>query len=211
MPEPTSTFGLLERFRGGDQEAFRLLYEKYRRRLALLIFYKMSEGLRERVEVDDILQEVFWEAANGMGRFSYQSPGSFLRWLSRIADTVIIDAARFESRQKRDAREMLRFRSPSNPGGAEALDSRSPSRVFAQDEAVRRLLEKLSALPEEYRQVILLTKVQGLTTAEVAEELGKSREAVALLLHRGLQRLRADLYEDTRGKARIPDPGRSQK
>ena len=190
MPAPTSTFGLIERFREGEEEAFRLLFEKYRRRLALLIHYKLSAELRERVEVDDILQEVFLAASTQIGQFTYRAPGSFMSWLSRIAGHVIIDTARFENRQKRRAAEMLRFRSPSNPGGAEAADSQTPSRIFAQDEAVRRLLEKLNALPEDYRRVILMAKVEGLTTQEMAEQLGKSHEAVALLLHRAIQRLR---------------------
>ena len=52
------------------------------------------------------------------------------------------------------------------------------------------LVHKLDALPEDYRQVILLAKLEGLTTQEVAERMGKSRETVALLLHRALQRFR---------------------
>ena len=190
MGSPTSTFGLIERFRSGDEEAFAELFAKYRPRLAVLIHYKLSAELRERVEVDDILQEVFLAAASEMAKFTYRSPGSFMAWLARIADHVIIDTARFEGRQKRRAAEMLRFRSESNPDGADPATSTTPSRLFAEKEAVRLLLERLNALPEDYRRVILLAKVEGFSTAEMAERLGKSREAVALLLHRAIQRLR---------------------
>jgi RNA polymerase sigma-70 factor (ECF subfamily) len=190
MESPTSTFGLLERFRNGDEEAFSLLFQKYRPRLAVLIYYKLSPELSRRVEVDDILQEVFFAAAREIEGFAYRSPGSFMSWLSRIADHVIIDAARFEGRQKRHAAEMLRFRSASNPGGPEPIDSHTPSRAYAEKEAVERLLERLNALPEDYRLAILLAKVEGLTTQEMAERLGKSREVAALLLHRALRRFR---------------------
>jgi RNA polymerase sigma-70 factor (ECF subfamily) len=186
----TSTFGLIERFRGGDQDAFTLLFEKYRARLAVLIYYKLSEKLRQRVEVDDILQEVFFAASQEIDKFTYRSPGSFLAWLIRIADHIIIDAARFEGRQKRQAAETLRFRSESNPRGPEPTDSKTPSRLYAGREAIEKLARKLDALPEDYRTVILLAKLEGLTTQEVAERMGKSREAVALLLHRALQRFR---------------------
>ncbi len=190
MQSPTSTFGLIERFRSGDDEAFSLLFEKYRPRLAVLIHYKLSPEMRSRIEVDDILQDTFLAASREVGNFTYRTPGSFMSWLSRIADHVIIDLARFEGRQKRRPAEMLRFRSESNPQGPEPVDTNTPSRLFAAKETVRKLLERLNALPEDYRQVILLAKVEGLSTKEMAERLGKSREAVALLLHRAIQRFR---------------------
>jgi len=190
MPSPTSTFDLIERFQGGDKEAFSELFAKYRPRLAVLIHYKLSQELRDRVEVDDILQEVFLAASTDIGNFTYRSPGSFMNWLARIADHIIIDAARSAGRQKRHAAEMVRFRSASNPEGPEPVDTKTPSRLFAQKEGYERLLERLNVLPDDYREVILLAKVEGLTTAEMAERLGKSREAVAVLLHRAIQRFR---------------------
>ena len=190
MQPPTSSFGLIESFKKGDSRAFSLLFEKYRPRLAVLIHYKLSSERRHIVDVDDILQETFLEAVRDIGHFEYRSPGSFLSWLSSIADHVIIDAARFERRQKRDGGEPLRFRSESNPEGPEPAETKTPSRVLAQKEAVQALLEKLNALPEDYRQAILLAKIEGLNTQELAERLGKSREAAALLLHRAIQRFR---------------------
>jgi len=190
MELQTSTCDLVERFKRGEQRAFSLLFGKYRRRLAVLLHYRMSEDLRGRLEVDDILQEVFLAAAQGLGRFDYQSPGSFMAWLSRIADHAIVNAARYENRQKRRAQEMLSFKSESNPNGAEPMDFMTPSRVFAQQESLEALLRKLDALSPEYRGVILLAKFEGLTTAEISERLAKSRESVALLLHRALKRFR---------------------
>jgi RNA polymerase sigma-70 factor (ECF subfamily) len=190
MSSPTSTFGLLERLRAGDKESFTELFAKYRPRLAVLIHYKISPELRGRVEVDDILQEVFFTASQDVGNFTYRSAGSFMSWLARIADHAIIDAARSMGRQKRHAAEMLRFRSASNPAGPEPVDSHTPSRIFAEQEGLQRLLDKLDALPPDYRDAILMAKVESLSPTEMAERLGKSREAVAVLLHRAIQRLR---------------------
>jgi len=189
MAAPTSTFDLLQRFRQGDSQAFTLLFEKYRRRLGVLIHYKLSEENRRRLEVDDILQETFFAAVRQLDRFEYRTPGSLLSWLSRIADHAIIDAARHESRKKRHGGEMLRFRSPSNPGGPEPADSKTPSRLYRGQEAIGELIDRLNQLPTDYRQVILLARVEGLSTAEMAERLGKTRPQVALLLHRALLRL----------------------
>ncbi len=190
MQEPTSTFDLIERFRQGDSGAFSLLFEKYRRRLAVLIHYKLSPEKRRPEDVEDLLQETFLAAFRDLGQFEYRSPGSFLSWLSRIGDHIIIDRARYEGREKRRAAELVPFRSESNPQGAEPVDTKTPSRLLAEKQAVEGLLEKLNALPADYRQVILLAKVEGLETREIAERLGKSRESTSLLLHRALQRFR---------------------
>jgi RNA polymerase sigma-70 factor (ECF subfamily) len=190
MDSRTSTFGLVERFKNGETQAFSLIFSKYRRRLAVLVHYKMSAELRAAVEVDDILQEVFLKAAQDMGNFTYQSPGSLMAWLSRISEHVIVDAVRHEHRTKRHAEEMLRFRSESNPAGPEPVNRETPSQVFLRAESIEILLKKLDALPTEYREMILLAKFEGLTTKEISERAKKSRESVALTLHRALKRFR---------------------
>ena len=196
---PTSTLGLVERAKRGETEAFSLLFKNYRRRLAILIHYRMSPELRGQVDVDDILQESFLEASRQLGQFTYRSPGSFIAWLSRIAEHVIVDAARLHKRQKRDGGQKHAFRSDSNPNGPEPADSNTPSRIFAREERVRKILEKMDALSPEQREVILLAKFEGLSTEEIALRMEKSREAVALLLHRALKRLRESVQEEDGG------------
>jgi RNA polymerase sigma-70 factor (ECF subfamily) len=189
MSSPTSTFALLQKARSGDEEALSRLFEKHRRRLAVLIHYKLSPQARQSSDVEDLVQETQLRAFRDIGRFTYQSPGSFLRWLSSIADHTIIDRVRYGNRECR-AGEEVPFRSASNPGGPEPADTKTPSRLFAQQQSVERLLARLDALPEDYRQALILAKIEGLTTAEMAERLGKSRQQVALLVYRALQRFK---------------------
>ncbi len=189
-PNPTSTLGLLERIRAGDEAAFSTLFWKYSPRLSVLIHYKLSPEMHNRVEVDDILQETFLAASRQLERFTYRKSGSFMSWISRIAGNVIVDTARHHGRQKRHPAEFVRLKTASNPRGAEAIDLATPSRILAGKERIRQVLERLDRLPEDYRQVILLAKIEGLSTEETADRLGKSRENVAVLLHRAIQRLR---------------------
>ena len=189
MESPTSTFALLEKARTGDRDALSRAFEKYERRLAVLVHFKLSPRARGFAEVEDIVQETLLRAFRDIHRFSYQSPGSFLRWLSAIADHTIVDRVRYQGRERR-AGDEVPFRSASNPAGPEPADSRTPSRLFAQQEAVERLLGRLAALPEEHRKVILMAKIEGLSTAEIAQQLGKSRQAVALLVYRAVKRFR---------------------
>jgi len=190
MEQPTSSFNLIDRIKSGDREALSLLFEKHRRRLAVLAHYRLGARLLAQVEIDDILQETLLKAYVQFEQFTYRNPGSFLRWLARILDHVIADAARYQGRQKRQAAEVLPLRSESNPGGVEPADSTTPSRLLAREESLRALLEALDELPAEHREIILLAKMEGLSTQEIAERLGKSRNGVALLLHRAIKRFR---------------------
>src|SRR5215813_1331302 len=190
MEQATSTYDLLARIEQGDESAFTTLFEKYQKRLALLIHYKLSLGIRRLADVEDVLQETFLEAFRDIRQFRYEKPGAFLGWLSRIADHVIADTARFHGRQKRRA-DLVRFRSVGNPDGPEPADSATPSRLLAEKEELQALIQKLDRLPEDYRRAILLAKVEGLSNAEMAEQMGRTREAAALLLHRAIKRFRA--------------------
>jgi RNA polymerase sigma-70 factor, ECF subfamily len=189
MGSPTTSFDLIERIRKGDRDAFSLLFGRYSSRLAVWAHYRMSSELRQWVEVEDILQETLLRAFREFDHFAYQGPGSFMGWLARIAEHVVVDTARHHGRARRHA-ELVRFRSESNPQGPEPLDSETPSRLFGERERLQQLIRSLDALPENYRRAIVLSRIEGLTTQELADRLGKSRESAALLLHRALKALR---------------------
>lgn len=189
MDNPTSTFALLEKARADDRESLSALFEKHQRRLAVLVYFKLSPHARRDSEVEDIVQETYLRALKDLSGFDYRSPGCFTRWLSSIADHVIIDRRRYLGREKRDGIE-VRFRSESNPAGADPADTCTPSRLFARREQLDRLIGLLDKLPEDYRQVLLMAKFEELTTQQIAERLGKSRENVALLVYRAVKRLR---------------------
>jgi RNA polymerase sigma-70 factor (ECF subfamily) len=190
LMQTSSTFDLIDRIHKGDERAFSLLFTSYRRRLAVLIHYRLGERLRSSVEVEDILQETWLRAFRQMDHFTHRGAGSFMRWLALIAEHVIADEAKHRGRQKRHAAEVIGLRSDSNPNGADPADSETPTRVLALKEDLQNFLRKLDALPPDYRKVILLAKIEELTTEEIAGQLGRTREATALLLHRALKRFR---------------------
>lgn len=193
MQNQTTSFDLLERARRGDDRAFEAIFQRYRSRLSVLIHYRMSDALRRDWDVDDVLQEVFLRAARDLAGFHYRGPTSLFRWLAQIAHHVLADAARSGARAKRDGGAAVRFRSESNPAGFEPVDTNTPSRVMRRQEAIGDWNAKLAALPEDYRDVIVMARMEGLTTAEIAERMGKTREQVSLLLHRALKKYRGML------------------
>ena len=184
----TSTFDLIARGKHGDQQAFDRLFQKYRRRLAVLIHYKLGMQLRATLEVDDILQETLMRAFLDLERFNYMGQDSFMTWLSTIASHVIADAARSRGRQRRQA-QLVRLRSASNPAGPEPADRLTPSKILSRQENIAAIVAKLDRLPEAYREAILMAKMEGLSRTEIAERLGKTPEQAALLVHRAVKRL----------------------
>lgn len=194
--QPTTTFDLLSRARQGAEEALSLLFDRYRRRLAVLIRYKLGAEQRGKLDANDLVQETLLRAYRDLPKFTYRSPSSFMRWLSAIADHAIADAVRYAQRLRRQGKE-VRFRSASNPGGPEPADTLTPSRVLAQEERLQALLRKLDALPEQYREALLLAKIEGLTTEEISAHMGKPRQAVALLVFRALERLRGLMEQES--------------
>lgn len=207
--KPTSTFDLVGRAQQGAEDALSLLFERYRRRLAVLIRYKLGPEQRGQLDVDDLLQETLLRAYRGLPQFTYRSSGSFMHWLSSIADHAIADAVRYAGRERRRGEE-VRFRSESNPDGPEPAVTLTPSRVLMQEERVHALINKLDALPQHYQEALLLAKIEGLTTEEISARLGKPRQAVSLLVFRALQRLRELLEEAPLSGAKGPKTGNNE-
>jgi RNA polymerase sigma factor (sigma-70 family) len=189
MAQATTTLDLLERIRSGDSAAFTPLFDRNRKRLEAFIRYRMSSQLRESTDAEDLLQETHLRAFRELDRFSYGGPQSFTRWLMTIAGHVVIDAVRYKDRDKR-AGEKVPFRSASQPGGVDPAVSQTPSRLLAGREQLERLFQELDLLPPNYREAILLAKVEQLPCDEIGRRLGTSRENAALILHRALKQLR---------------------
>ena len=135
------------------------------------------------------MQETCLRAFRDIARFPYQSPGSFSAGFRRSPTTSSSIASATRTANAAPGRRFVSVRR-TNPLGPEPADTQTPSRLFAQQEAVERLLDRLNALPEDYRKAILMAKIERLSTAEMAERLGKSREAVALLVYRAVKRFR---------------------
>ncbi len=72
-------------------------------------------------------------------------------------------------------------------------EQESPSELAQRNEQVMQLAEKLGALPDDQREVLLLRHCEGWSLNDIAKHLDRSRAAVASLLRRGLKQLRQHL------------------
>lgn len=183
----------------GSREAFDALVERHRSRLEALICLRLGPALRRRVELEDVLQDACLQAFQSIQSFQSQGEGSFFRWLGGIVEHVLQNLARHHlGTQKRDPRVEVPLTTLSR-GPAQDLPGRdrrradepvSPERALRREERFDRLEEALGQLSRDHREVILLSSVMGLPPQAIARRMGRSPDAVCMLLLRALRQLK---------------------
>ena len=170
---------LLERARGGDQDAFAELAARHREAI-----YKAAYWiLRDADEALDATQEALLKAYRYLDRFERRS--SFKTWVRRIAHNAALDRL---ARRKRQA-GALPEGEPVDPGAAGAGERAE------RDERRRLVREAIDALPDAARAAVVLRDVEGLSYAEIAGTLGIPKGTVMSRIHHGRKLLKAALAD----------------
>src|SRR5262245_8935135 len=189
MSASTAAGNLIQRVRMGDALAREQLFESYRPYLHLLAQGQLGRHLRAKCDASDLVQQTLMEAHRDFGGFQGTQEVELLAWLRRIlAHNLFNEARRFAARQ-RDARREVSIeqvqtgldQSSMTLGRCLAANGPSPSSIIARDEAGVKLAETLAKLPEDYRTVLVLRVIEGLSAEEVGELMGRTAGAVRML------------------------------
>lgn len=163
---------------------------------------RLGPKMRTKETSLDLAQSVCREALNDLSRFEDRGEGSFRRWLFTRAENKIKDRGRFWRRERRELeREVSLAQQGRDTGsGAASLGDQlasyeTPDQRASAREELARLEVAFGALPEDYREVVVLSKLEGLPHAQVAERLGRSNAATRTLLCRALARLSTALED----------------
>ena len=184
---------LVDRMQQGDAQALAEFVTQRRAPLLAFIHRQLGHALRSKIEPEDLLQEVSAEAVRCLPAANLADRDPF-NWLCQIAERRTIDAhRRFFGAQKRDAGREVPLAGGDGSRG-QLIDfmvatMTTASQAFSRNEREIRLFAALESLPEEQRQAIRLRYVDGLSTKEVAERLGKKNVAVRVMLSRTLDKL----------------------
>ena len=179
----------------GDQTALNQLCSVYSERVRRIIRFRLDQKLRSKLDSVDVVQDVLLLAMGGLKDFTYRSEGDFLRWLSRIAENKIRDIFDEFHAEKRDIRKEIPFkeqrRSSGGTMGAVLGPMRvpTPSVIMCKKESLDRLEKALDELKPEYREVVVLKRIEGLSYDEIGERLGKTAKAVSMLMYRAMTAL----------------------
>jgi RNA polymerase sigma-70 factor, ECF subfamily len=200
-PDAASPEDLLARARAGEALSLGQLLELYRGYLSLLARLQIGRRLQGKADAADLVQETFLEAHQHWEGFRGTTEAELLSWLRRILATRIADfMRRYLGCQGRDVRlerelaEELDNSSHDMDRGLLAKQD-TPSQQVARREQGVLLADMLDVLPEDYREVLILRHLEGLSFPEVAQRMGRTLDAVKSLWTRALDRLRQSVKD----------------
>ncbi len=143
-------------------------------------------------DASDVVQETYLRAFRSIGRFRGEAAVS--TWLYRIVANCSSTQLRRRARSRHAALD-------DDTAIADTRPDRDPETAAGTAFERARLVAALEALPASLRVVVVLRDVYDLPHDAIASELGISRSAAKVRLHRGRRRLREALYPDVRGEA----------
>jgi RNA polymerase sigma-70 factor, ECF subfamily len=176
----------IRRAQNGDHEAFEELVASHERRVFGLVF----RLVRNRNDLEDIVQEVFLKAFLAIRSYNFQS--SFGTWLGRITVNHCYDyLRRVRASRLRTFSEMSEEGQRQLEDGPLANSSETPSgeRQIVARELVGRLLERA---PADDRVILVLKEMEELSVEEIAEIMKLRPTTVKVRLHRARKRMLED-------------------
>jgi RNA polymerase sigma-70 factor (ECF subfamily) len=160
----------------GDEGAFRELYRRHTPRLLGFVSRLLAGA---DAEDEDVVQETWIRACQGLGRFQWRS--TFSTWLLGIGLNVVRDTLRQNARSRTVSAKRL----PDPPGPRSTHETR-----IDLERAIRML-------PDEYRMVLVLHDVEGMPHHEIAERLEIPAGTTKSRLFRARKMIRERLSEKT--------------
>ena len=187
--EKTEAARLAQQAKAGDMRAFEelvLAHETFVYRVVLRI-------LGNEQDAWDVAQEVFLRAYQNMGQFDGRS--AFSTWLYRIAHNGAIDALR----RRKTGRE-LPLEGLNDSDGGPVIQHEdpgpSPEEQALQRERRGKIREALCDLPEDYRLMVILRDLEGLSYQEIAQQEGLAVGTVKSRVSRGRAQLKKALQKE---------------
>jgi RNA polymerase sigma-70 factor (ECF subfamily) len=165
----TDDLTLVKRVRSGDQRAFKLLVERYQRKV-----YAVALGmLKDKEEAMDVSQEAFVKVYKYLDHFKGDS--SFYTWLYRITVNICIDVMRRKNAAGGETEEFDESVSTDlSEARIGALGSRlgtNPQKSALRRELAEKIQEALAAVPEKHRAILLLREIEGMSYEDLSRTL----------------------------------------
>ncbi|MGD9720495.1 MAG: sigma-70 family RNA polymerase sigma factor [Pirellulales bacterium] len=197
---------LLHDARAGAAEPVGELLSLYRNYLLVLATTQFDRRLRRRLSPSDLVQETLLAAHRDFGQFQGQSEPQFLAWLRQILIHCLHRAIETHLKTKmRDVRCEISIENltvaldRSTARLSELLVDRAPSpgAPLRQRESAVEFANQLAALRPQYRDVIILRNLRGLSFEEIADRMERSAGAVRMLWLRAVDKLKGVPQDET--------------
>ena len=181
---------LVEAAARGEGRAVERLLERHLPGLRAFVRLRADRVVRAKESSSDLVQSVCREVLEHMDRFQYRSETGFKQWLYRTAERKIIDRFRYYNAAKRAANREIGSDGSDSETDNGLIDSYrsfyTPSHDAMVREELRQVEDAFDRLPADYREIITLSRIVGLSNARIAEELERTEASVRNALYRGL-------------------------
>lgn len=171
---------LIDRFLEGDESAFNLLFEKYKRKIYLTAY----RFLGNHEDANDITQETLIKIYKELKNFRNES--SLYTWIYRITINLSLNLLK-----KKKLRSFFDFEEVDEWLFKD--DRQSPELSFRENELSNKIQEALKKLPEKQRTVFTLRYYDELSYEEISEILGTSVGALKANYFHAVNKLQKEL------------------
>ena len=174
---------LVRRMAEGDERALGALYDRW----SPVVHGIVARLLRQPDDVEDVVEETFWQAWRQAARFD-RTRGAVQTWLLTIARSRALDRVRALRRRREeplegdDGQTVVQQAAEGDPG----LDAEASERR-------RIVVAALAGLPAEQREALELGYFGGLSQTEIAERTGQPLGTVKTRMRLAMQKLRSQL------------------
>jgi len=170
---------IMEAVKNGDLQQASLLFDRFHKR----IYNFLAHMTADRDAAEDLTQNVFLRLLKY--RHSYNPEMKFQSWIYQMARNAFSDHY-----QQQKQRTPVKIE-------IEKLNDRMPDLLDAleQEENEKRLIRALAQLPDDYRELLVLTRFQHLKYEEVAGYLDITVANVKVKVHRAIGQLRENYFQ----------------
>jgi RNA polymerase sigma-70 factor (ECF subfamily) len=187
VDRPHDDLELVKRVQGGDAAAFRLLFDRYNRR----VFAVALGVVKNQDDALDVVQEAFIKVHKHIG--SFQGSSSFYTWLYRIVMNLAIDQVR-RKRKVVDFDERLNRDEAAGDGALmPTVSGEDPTQDLSRHELSGKIQAALNELPEYHRAVILLREVEEMSYEEMATVLNVPKGTIMSRLFHARRKMQEQL------------------
>jgi len=184
---------IMELFQNGDEKAFNLLFERYNKR----IYHFLFRYTQNTNDCEDLVQETFMRVFRS--KSSYNRIARFSTWLYTIALNLAKTHYKKKSRM-----DLVGFHNDDLQQTYEVSDmiestSSQPDSIYQRRAIIRYVERALQKISDDFRDVLVLRDIQGLTYEEISDVTGYPMGTVKSKLNRGrvqlqqlLRRMTAD-------------------
>lgn len=203
-PESEKTHELLAGAKDGNADAVNRLLERHRDAVRRLVQMRLDARIQRRVDVSDVVQDVFVEANRRLSDYIQQSQQMpFHLWLRQIAKDRIIDAHRRHrgsARRSVDREQAITVPADMDRSSIElaaqiADRELTPAAAATQHEMAQRVEAAVAQLPDQDAEIIIMRHYEHLTNQEIAQALELTEPAASMRYLRAVRKLREVLGE----------------